>query len=447
MEKKDKFTAFSLFSAIIASLGGFLLGYNQTVIAGALMFIEKDFNLSTIQQEMIVSIMLIGALVGASFGGILADRIGRKLTLFFTTVFFVFSSMLLSSADTMFILIVGRFICGFAVGIVSIVAPLYIAEMSSPEHRGFLVSINQLSITLGILIAYIVSYIFADKSDWRSMFGSGLIPALGLFIGLFFLSETPSFLASRGNHVKAEKILKKIRKIRPDEEVLMKTQTSKEKVKWRHVFNKSIRPALVIGIGMSVIQQISGINGVIFYAPKIFQMSGFVMAEKAILASISIGVINVLSTIIAIWLIDIIGRRLLLIIGLCGMTASLAVLGFGFAFLKESVGMLALVCLIVYIAFFAISLGPVVWVLLSEIFPLGVRGRAMGLSVFINWVANYFVSLTLLTLLQNFGPGNTFWLYGLICILALWFVIAKVPETKGKSFVEIQHFLKKQFHK
>jgi sugar porter (SP) family MFS transporter len=444
MGKEFKFTGFSLFAAIIAAIGGFLLGYNQTVIAGALIFIGKDFNLSTIQQELIVSILLIGALVGATFGGILADKIGRKLTLFLTTILFFIGTTLLATADTMLIIMIGRCICGFAVGIVSLVVPLYIAEMSDPTHRGVLVSLNQLAITLGILVAYIINYVFASKGEWKSMFGTGLVPAIALFLGLFFLPETPSFLASRGNKEKARKILGKIRTIRFDEEVVLKEQTSKEKIKWRHVFDKTIRPALVVGIGMSVFQQLSGINGVIFYAPKIFQMAGFTLAENAILASISIGVINVIMTIVALWLIDLIGRRPLLIVGLSGMIIALSTLCSAFLFFQDYIGIIAIICLITYIAFFAISLGPVPWLLFSEIFPLGVRGRAMGIAFFINWIVNYFVSLTLLTLIQSFGAGGTFWMYCIVCIFALWFVIIKVPETKGKSFIQIQKYFKKK---
>lgn len=445
MKKKGfKFTWFSLFAAIIAATGGFLLGYNQTIIAGALIFIEKDFHLSTIQQELVVSVLLIGALIGATFGGILADKIGRKLTMFFATLLFFVGTMLLATADTMLILMIGRCVCGFAVGLVSLVVPLYIAEMSDPTHRGVLVSLNQLAITFGILVAYIINFIFADSGEWKSMFGTGLIPVMVLFFGLFFLPETPSYLASRGKLTKAKKILSKIRVIRSDEEVVLKQETSKEKERWKHVFDKTIRPALVVGIGMSIFQQLSGINGIIFYAPKIFQMAGFVLAENAILASISVGVINVIMTIIALWLIDLVGRRPLLIVGLSGMIVGLICLGASFIFFKTYIGIIAIICIIVYIAFFAISLGPIPWLLFSEIFPLGVRGRAMSIAFFVNWIVNYLVSLTLLTLIQTLGAGKTFWFYAIVCILGLWFVIIKVPETKGKSFIQIQKYFKRK---
>lgn len=442
MGKRFKFTWFSLFSAMIAAIGGFLLGFNQTVIAGALIFLENDFHLSTFQQELIVSILLIGALIGATFGGVLADKIGRKNSLFFSTILFFVGSALLATADTLVIVMIGRCICGLAVGIVSLVVPLYIAEISDPSDRGILVSLNQLAITLGILAAYIVSYVFASSGEWKSIFAVGLIPAIVLFFGLFFLPESPSYLSLIGEYEKAKKILSKIRLIRTDEEVVLKKETTKEKVKWKHVFDKSIRPALVVGIGISIFQQLSGINAIIFYAPKIFQMSGFVLAENAILASISIGIINVIMTLIALWLIDLVGRRPLLLIGLSGMFVSLSLLGASFLFLQNYLGLIALICIITYIAFFAISLGPIPWLLLSEIFPLGIRGRAMGIAFFVNWIVNYLVSLTFLTLAQILGTGGTFWLYAIVCILGLCFVYIKIPETKGKSFIQIQKYFK-----
>lgn len=442
MQKKFKFTSFSLLSSIIAAIGGFLLGYNQTVVAGALIFIEKDFHLSIFQQELIVSILLIGALIGATFGGVLADRIGRKNSLFLSTILFFVGTALLGTADTMIILMIGRSICGLAVGIVSLVVPLYIAEMSDPSDRGILVSLNQLAITLGILVAYIINYVFSSSGEWKSMFGVGMIPVIILFLGIFLLPESPSYLALIGKHEKAKKILAKIRSIRSDEEVVLRTETLKEKIKWKHVFDKTIRPALTIGIGMSILQQLSGINGIIFYAPKIFQMAGFQLAQNAILASISIGVINVIMTIIALWFIDLLGRRPLLIIGLSGMIISLILLGSSFLFFQNHLGLIAIICIITYIAFFAISLGPIPWLLFSEIFPLAVRGRAMGVAFFVNWIVNYLVSLTFLSLSQSLGAGSTFWIFAVVCILGLWFTIVKIPETKGKSFVEIQKYFK-----
>lgn len=438
MKKSFKFTWFSLVAALIAAIGGFMLGYNQTSVAGALIFIEKDFHLSIFQGEIVVTVLLIGALIGATFGGVLADRIGRKYSLFLSTILFFIGSELLGSADTLLIVLIGRFICGLATGIVSLVVPLYIAEMSDPMHRGVLVSLNQLAITLGVLLAYILNYVFATSGDWKSMFASGMVPAIVMFLGLFFLPESPSYLAAIGKHEKAKKILAKIRTITADEEVVLKSQTTKEKVKWAHVFDKSLRGALIVGVGMAIIQQLSGINGIVFYAPKIFQMAGFELAQNAILASISVGVINVVMTIIAVWLIDLVGRRPLLMIGLSGMTVALITLGAAFLFIPAYLGHVALICIITYIAFFAISLGPIPWLLFSEIFPLGVRGRAMGVAFFVNWIVNYLVSLTFLSLIDTLGAGKTFWLFAIVCVLGLWFVIRKVPETKGKSFVQIQ---------
>ncbi|OGN66251.1 MAG: hypothetical protein A2888_01105, partial [Chlamydiae bacterium RIFCSPLOWO2_01_FULL_28_7] len=383
---KYKVTYYSLISSIVASIGGFLFGFNQTIIAGAILFLEKEFHLSTIGQQFLVSILILAALFGASIGGFLADKIGRKNSLFFTTALFILGSFIASTADTLLILIIARIIIGFAIGIVSIICPLYIAEMSDPGHRGILVSLNQFAITLGILCAYIINYVFSPHGEWKSMFGVAIFPAFLLLIGLFFISETPSYLAFKGQNVLAEKIFRKIRKDADDTEIA-NLHLTEEKKSLKHIFDKNIKKALFMGIILSVLQQFSGINGVLFYAPKIFQMAGFSLASTAILASISIGIINVLSTIIALWLIDLVGRRVLLITGLIGMSFTLTALGISFMFVKKFLTEISIVSIVLYIAFFAISLGPIVWLIISEIFPLEIRGRAMSIAGLVNWLA------------------------------------------------------------
>ena len=445
MAKKFRFTPFSLFVSIIAAIGGLLFGFNTAVVSGALIFLEEDFQLTILLQELIVSIILIGALIGACIGGLLADKIGRKPTLMLTSILFVIGSFLLTTADAIPMLFVGRGILGLSVGVVSVVVPLYIAEMSDPTHRGTLVSLNQLGVACGILLAYIINFSFADSGEWRSMFGFGIIPAVVLFIGMFFIPETPSHLANIGKKVKAKKILKKIRVITSDEEVVLKAKKSTTKaVGWSHVFHKSLRGALFVGIGLSIFQQITGINTIIYYAPQIFQKAGFETASTAILASMSIGVMNVIMTFVALWLIDIVGRRPLLLTGIIGMIVSLLVLGFAFIFVKEYIGITSVISLMCYVSFFAIGLGPIVWLIISEIYPLEIRGRAMGVAIFFNWAANYIVSLTFLTLIQFLGAAGAFWFYAAVGVFALWFVFKKVPETKNKTFEQVQKFFKKK---
>lgn len=444
--KKKTFTRYTLFVCIIAALGGLLFGYNATVISGVLLFVSQQFSFTTFQQEIIVSTLIVGAFLGAGFGGMLADKIGRKKTLLLTTILFAIGTVLLMVSEGIGSLLIGRFVSGFAIGIASLAVPLYIAEMSDPDHRGALVSLNQLAITIGILLSYGIDYAFSSDAQWRLMFGFSLIPALIMFVGLFFIPETPSFLVANGKIEKATKILKKITTNKASLESLNELEEGSKKklVNWQTLLSKSIRPALIVGILVSVFQQITGINTVIYYAPKIFQFAGFQSASSAILASLGIGVVNVIVTIIALWIIDIVGRRLLLIVGIIGMVVSLGVLGMAFFISAASIGSIAVVSLMSYVAFFAIGLGPVAWLIISEIYPLGVRGRAMGVATFANWVCNYIVSLTFLSLIEFLGTAGAFWLYAIIGIIALWFVCKRVPETKGKTLQQIQKYWKHQ---
>ena len=443
MVKKQKFTGFTLFVSIIAALGGLLFGYNTSAISGAILFLTKDFNLSTIAQEVIISIILVGALIGACFGGILTDKIGRKKSLFITSVVFIIGTFIVMMAQTVTMLFIGRIILGLAVGVVSLAVPLYIAEMSDPSHRGALVSLNQLAITIGILLAYVVDYFYAPSGEWRSMFGIAMIPAVLLFIGLFFIPETPSYLSIRGKKAKALKILKKIEIDTTHSEVVVEKQSSKKGVSWKQLLEKSVKPALFAGIGISVFQQITGINVVIYYAPRIFQLAGLESATSAILATMGVGTINFLMTIIALWIIDLVGRKPLLIVGLIGMTISLGVLGIGFLQATEATSIISIISLMSYVSFFAIGIGPVAWLIISEIYPMGIRGRAMGIAIFANWTCNYIVSLTFLNLINFLGKSGTFWFYAAVCLLGLWFVIKKIPETRGKELKEIQKYFKK----
>lgn len=434
---RSKIMNFSLFVSCIAAIGGILFGYNTSVISGAQLFLKQDFNLSTLEQEVIVSTLLIGALIGALIGGVIADFIGRKKTLFFTLLLFFIGVLALTLANGYTALLIGRFITGFGVGIVSMAVPLYIAEMSPPNSRGALVSLNQLCITLGILLAYIISYIFANESAWRIMFGFAFIPIVVQFLGLFFIPETPSWLLTHHKREKAEKVL---HLLRLDHQNIHSEKNVPTHARWSELFSPAVRMPFLIGIGMAVLQAITGINTVIYYAPNIFQLAGFSSAKTALFATMLVGVINVVVTIISLWLIDRIGRKPLLIWGLIGMAFSLIVLGITFLVHGQISGIISVAALLAFVSSFAISLGPVAWLIISEIYPLGIRGRAMGIAVFSNWLCNYFVSLTFLTLIESLGTSSTFWLYAIICLLGLWFVIRLVPETKGKTFEQIQSF-------
>jgi sugar porter (SP) family MFS transporter len=445
MKNKCSFTGYTLFVSLIAAIGGLLFGYNTSVISGALLFISEQLHLTIFQQELLVSILLIGAIFGAAIGGMLADRFGRRMTLIITAILFIIATLYLTMAHTLVSLLFGRFLGGIAIGIASLAVPLYIAEMSSPQSRGALVSLNQLAITLGILLSYLIDYVFANQSEWRYMFAFGFLPAIIFFFGLFFIPETPSWLSKQGKRTRALEILKKISIGAADESMLDVAKGKSSS--WANVFSKAVRPALLVGIVISIFQQITGINTVIYYAPRIFQLAGLQSASSAILATLGVGIVNVLLTIVALWLIDRIGRRRLLIFGISGMIISLALLGLAFISALPSLGVVAVLSLMFYVAFFAISLGPVAWLIISEIYPLEIRGKAMSIATFANWGSNFIVSLTFLSLIEWLGSGGAFWLYAAISILALWFVIAKVPETKGQSLAKIQEFWKKHYSK
>ncbi|MBX9743770.1 MAG: sugar porter family MFS transporter [Chlamydiales bacterium] len=445
MRARSKLVSYSLVVAVIASLGGFLFGYNTSVIAGAMLFLVNDLGLTTLQEELVVSTLLIGALFGALGGGFLNDALGRKKTLFGTAFLFFIGTLCLTMSRDFDELLVGRFLSGFGIGIASVTVPLYIAEIAPSEHRGFYVSLNQLMITIGVLTAYIVCYLYAESQEWREMFGFAFIPLAVQFVGLFFIPETPSWLITHKQSAKAEKILHQLRVANTKEYLveIEKKEDAPQDQRWSALFQPRIRKAFLIGIGMSVFQQITGINAVIYYAPRIFQMAGYREAEMATFVTMLLGAVNMAMTVVALWLIDRIGRRPLLIIGLSGMSVSLLVLGYAFSGRIGEAGILAVIALMTYISFFAISLGPIAWLIISEIYPLGVRGRAMGAATFANWGCNYLVSLTFLSLVTSLGAGLTFWFYMLIAFIGLWFIYKMLPETKGKTFEQIQRFWKK----
>lgn len=445
MDKKSSISGYSIFVTVIAAFAGLLFGYHSSVISGAILFISEQMKLTFFQEEIVVSTLLIGALLGALFGGLITDNIGRKNSLFVCGFLFIIGTIFLCMAHSFSQLLIGRFIVGIGIGIASLTAPLYISEMAPTEHRGALVSINQLAITFGILLSYGIDYFFSEIKEWREMFAFSFIPTVIFILGLFFIPETPTWLAGKGRRHKAEKILRRVHRKKEDDTdvILEEKQGTEEIVKWKHLLEKSIRPALLVGIGISIFQQITGINTIIYYAPRIFQFAGFESASIAILATMGIGAVNFIMTIIAIWIIDIVGRKPLLLIGLSGMVLSLATLAYCILTKSTSDDVASVVSLMFYVAFFAISIGPIAWLIISEIYPAGIRGRAMGIATFANWVFNYFVSLTFLSLLSFFGVGGTFLLYAIIGIFAIWFVYKKVPETKGKTFEQIQMFWKK----
>ena len=439
---KTEAKRFVYLATAISALGGMLFGYDIGVISGAILFIKKEFSLSPGMEEIVVSSVLLGSLIGAVAGGVLADRLGRRRLLIVTAIVFGLGAIAAALAPGTASLIAARVIAGAAIGIASFVAPLYISEIAPVAIRGKLVSINQVALTSGIVLSYCIDYAFAGSQAWRWMFAMAVIPAAAFGIGLFFIPDSPRWLAGRGRTDQARTVLKRIRAPEQVEGELnqIKQSVGQQKGNWSELLSPFLRPAMIVGVGLAIAQQITGINTVIYYAPTIFKFAGLSSASVAILASVGVGVVNVVFTLVAMQLIDRVGRRPLLLASLAGMALGLTVLGLAFSLpqLSGSLGWIAVASLMVYVGSFAVGLGPVFWLILSEIYPLRIRGRAMSVGTVANWSANLIVALSFLTLTQVLGKAFTFWLYGVVTIGAWLFAFFLVPETKGKTLEEIE---------
>ena len=434
-------------AAAITATGGLLFGYDTGVISGALLFITKDFApLSSFLQGVIVSVVLVGAVTGAIAGGPLSDRLGRRPVVLLAAIIFAVGAIAAALAPNVLILIFTRFILGLGVGLASLIVPLYIAEIAPPDTRGALVSLNQLMITIGILLSYIVGVAFTPIEGWRYMFAVAVIPALILGIGMFTLPESPRWLVKNGKLDKARSVLL-LSRVEADVETEMQQMEEIERIErqqaqvgYKELLAPWIRPALIVGVGLAIFQQITGINTVIYYAPTILERVGFSAGGAIAATALGVGVVNVGFTILAIYIVDRVGRRPLLLIGLIGMIVSLGLLGvvFSLGATSGAAGLLATICLALYIASFAISLGPIFWLMISEIYPLNMRGSAMSIAALCNWGSNFIVALIFPVLLATFGGAGSFWLFAVLGIVAWIFVYFMVPETKGRTLEEIE---------
>ncbi len=431
--------------ASTAALGGLLFGYDTGVISSALLFIRTVFHLSTGGQSIVAAIVLVGAVIGAAVAGDLSDRFGRRRVILVTALTFVVGAVVSAVAGSVAVLLVGRLLIGVAIGVASMLTPLYLAEISPAASRGSITSLNQLCITLGILVSYLVGYSFAHATGgWRWMLGLGAVPGAALALGMLFLPESPRWLAGHARMDQAETVLRRLRGDAEvaDELAALRTDLKREGgrlVPWSALLAPGLRRALIVGIGLAMFQQITGINTVIYFAPQIFQAAGLSSASVAILATAGVGAVNVLFTIVSMRLIDNAGRRALLLWSLGGMAVMLALLAAGFAFGASGwLGWLTVGSLAAYVAFFAVGLGPVFWLLIAEIFPLAVRGRAMSLATVSNWGFNLLVTITFLSLIQLCGRVGTFLIYAVLTLVAIAFTAALVPETKGRSLEEIE---------
>jgi SP family sugar:H+ symporter-like MFS transporter len=434
------------------ALGGLLFGYDTGVISGALLYIPDDFKLTPFLTGAIVGGLLLGAMVGAAFAGRLSDRLGRRTLIIAAGVIFTGGALLAALAPSVGVLIAARFVLGLAVGSAALVVPLYLSEIAPTEMRGAITSLNQLMIVVGILAAFIVNAILASSGDWRLMLGLAAVPSLVLLVGMIFMPETPRHLVHAGEEEEARDVLEEMPGEEHPEKRIEEIHEVEEKetgTGLRAVFGEAwLRPALIVAIGLAVFQQLIGINTIIYYAPTTLTDVGF-GKESAIYANLIIGVVNLVMTVVAIRIIDRVGRKPMLLAGLVGMVTSLLVLGLSLSILakphqaSDPAAIITLVCLGTFIAFFAATWGPVVWVMLPEVLPLSVRGTAMGVAIFLHWGANFAVSQTFPVLLSSLGPGPVFLGYAGMGILAFLFVTRFVTETKGRSLEEIEADLQK----
>lgn len=449
MKSQHKSNLYIYGVSAIAAVAGLLFGFDTGIISGALLFIEKDFVISTEMKELIVSSVLLGAMFGSLAGGRLTDRFGRRRLMLIISSLFIIGTFIASFATAVWAILFGRLIIGLAIGIGSYTAPLYIAEVSPYNLRGGLVSLNQLAITLGILFSFMINYAFTNfEGTWRWMFGIGLAPAVLLSFGMLFLPESPRWLVRQNRMDEAINTLRMLRNQADvgDEIKDIEKSFNTRQATFREIFSPWVRPVLFLGAMLGFIQQVTGINTIIYYAPTIFQLAGFPDASSSILATVGIGIVNVLATIFAILYIDKLGRRPLLLSGLAGMC--LCLLGLSAAFYSGaeigSMRWFAMGCTFVYIICFAFSLGAILWLVVSEIFPLEVRATAMGIAVFSCWFWNFVVSSTFLTLLNALGPSETFFLYAMMCIFSIIFCYYKTPETRGVTLEQIEENIRKR---
>lgn len=431
---------------IVAALGGLLFGYDTAVVAGAIGFIEEKFNLSPAMKGWAASCALIGCMAGAMLSGGLSDRLGRKKVLMISAFAFAVSSVGIMIPSGISTFIFFRFIGGVGIGIASILSPMYISEIAPANIRGKLISIYQLGIVTGILLIYFVNagiaglydHMWNVETGWRWMFGSGLIPSLVFIFALVSTPESPRWLGAQSRWNEAQIILEKINgKQQAVEEMnTIRESLSTKQSPFSELLKPILRKPLLIGIVLAIFSQVTGINVIMYYAPEIFKATGS-GSSSALMQTVWVGSINLLMTLVAIKYVDLLGRKKLLLIGSAGMAICLALVGFAF-FTNSTSGYWVLVNILIYISFFAISLGPLTFVIVAEIFPTNIRGRAMGVAIFFLWLAVYIVSQTFPILLNAIGTAYTFWIYMVTSVLAFLFIWKMVPETKGKTLEQIQ---------
>jgi len=437
--------------SIIISLGGFLFGLDTAVISGAEQAIQALWGLGVFEHGLTVSIALIGTVIGAMLGGIPSDGMGRKKTLFWVAVLFLASSVGSALSIDWYSFLLFRFVGGLGIGCSSVTAPMYISELAPPSHRGRLVAIFQFNVVFGILIAFLSNYLLQDISDnsWRWMLGIQAFPATLFMVLILFIPESPRWLIiKKGSLEEAKEILKLINPATAEKELqsiqLTRTRHNGADVV-ESLFSGKYRSAVLLAVLLAAFNQLSGINAVIYYAPRIFKMTGL-GAESSLLSSVGLGLVNFVFTLLAMNFIDRYGRRTLMFIGSVGLIATLALVAISF-YAQQFSGYLVPVYLFVYIAFFAFSQGAVLWVFISEIFPNEIRARGQALGSFTHWFMAAVIAFTFPFISEKLGGGNSFMLFSFMMVLQLLFVWKIMPETKGRSLEQLGDDIKNQTEK
>lgn len=431
-----------LLLALTAAISGFLFGFDTAVINGVLLFLRRQFSLSNVETEVAASALLLGCLLGAAGASLVGDRIGRRRSLLLSATLFALSTVGAALACSILVFSIGRLIGGLAIGLASVLTPVYIAEIAPARSRGRLVSMNQLAIVIGILAAYVSSWALAGlgETSWRWMLGVAAIPALAFFCGLLLIPESPRWLITNQQREKGKRILTRIYGVEQAETELLSVEKASvgEEGNWRELLAPAVRRPLIIAIALAVAGQITGINTVLYYGSILIsehfsgQTSG-----TALMANIVIGLTNFVGTLIALRCIDRWGRRTMLLCASGGMAVSLIL--FVIALQVPGISpLLILACILAYVAFFAFAMGPIPWVVISEIFPNKIRGRAASIATSTLWTSTLIVTFTFLSLIHGIGVSGTFMVYGFLCIVSFVFILKMIPETRGKTLEQIQ---------
>lgn len=433
--KKNQLLIFST----AAALGGLLFGFDTGVISGAIHFIKIEFNLNAYQEGFAVSNLMVACVIGALLAGPIADWTGRKKVLILCAVLFTVSAILSALPRSFTELVIARFIGGMGVGMASVVSPMYIAEISPAKIRGRLVALNQLAIVVGILLSYLSNWLLVDTgiNNWRYMLVAEILPAITFLVGLFFIPESPRWLTKEGLEKEALDVLNVVAGAANADHELQEVKKSlaEKKTSLKELLHPSLRRVLIVGILFSLFAHITGIDTIIYYGPIIFLESGF-KTDSALLASVMIGITNLIFTFVGMAMVDKAGRKFLLLVGLAGMGISMMLVGFCMQSDMISAKW-TLLWIMTYIASFAMSIGVVIWVYLSEIYPTRVRGQALSVATMVLWLGNVILTQLFPVMMERFG-GGTFYIFSFICLLAFIFTWTMVKETKGVSLEEIE---------